>query len=240
MLQTRTANSRLADIHTHILPGMDDGAKTAEESIRLLVKLSRQGVTDVVFTPHFDISKESVEAFCQRRQESFELLCHELKLIGYGENLSLHLGAEVMYDPNLVYADIEKLRIGNTSYLLMELTGSHPFNLDNTLNYVFSKGMIPVLAHIERYNYLCTDAEFIERLIDDGVVMQCNASALFSRRYSKALKKLIKRGYVHLLASDTHSVEKRPPMLGDALKKLKKHSEYLITNSAKVIEDKPV
>ncbi len=238
MLQT--ANKHLVDIHTHILPHMDDGAQTVEEAIKLLLELSRQGVTDVVFTPHFDISKESVEAFCQRRAASFELLRRELEITGLCSSLKLHLGAEVRYDPNLIYADTQKLCIGKTSYLLIELTGTYPFNFENTVNFLFSRGIIPVLAHIERYSYLYSDASLLDSLLEDGVVTQCNASSLLSHRYATVIKKLIKRGCVHLLASDTHSLEKRPPQLADALKKLKKHRDYFISNSAKLISDELV
>ena len=233
----QTVNNRLVDIHTHILPQMDDGAQTVEESIKLLLELLRQGITDVVLTPHFDSAKESVEAFCQRRAASFDLLQRELETTGLCRTLTLHLGAEVRYDPNLIYADTQKLCIGNTSYLLLELTGTYPFNFENTANFLLSRGIIPILAHIERYNYLYSDTALLDRLLADGFITQCNASSLLSHHYSSIIKKLLKRGQVQLLASDTHSLEKRPPQLIEALKKLKKHRDYLISNSAKVISD---
>ena len=237
---TQVNNTVFADIHTHILPQMDDGAKSSEESIKLLMELERQGVTDVVFSPHFDLSKESVEAFCNRREQCYKSLMDSIAECGVCLKIKFHLAAEVRYDPNLIFSDLEPLCIGDTDYLLLELTNTFPFNFENTLNAIFSKGKFPVLAHIERYRYLYSDLKLLGRLIDDGVVMQCNASAFLNFKSGITFKKLLKNGYVHLLASDTHDLLVRPPKLKEALNKLKKHKEFLIKNSEKLITNKIV
>lgn len=232
---TITNKTVLADIHTHILPQMDDGANTAEESVKLLVELERQGVTDVVFTPHFDLTKESVEEFCRRREHSYNHLTERIAKSGIVFNLRFHLGAEVRYDPNLATTDITDLCIGDTDYLLLELTNTFPFNFENTINSIFSNGKVPVLAHIERYSYLYSNLKLLGGLIDDGVVMQCNPAAFLSFKSSLTFKRLLKNGYVHILASDTHGLNTRPPRLKEALVKLKNHKEYLAKNSEKII-----
>jgi len=103
---------------------------------------------------------------------------------------------------------------------------------------MLSRGITPILAHIERYEYLRSDSPLLERLIDSGVLLQCNASSVFGKNRSSTVIKLIKRGYVDLLASDCHSPVYRPPNLFEAYKKLKKESERLIDNSLKVVNDK--
>lgn len=228
----------LSDIHTHILPGIDDGAATVEESVKMLLMEAEQGVTDVVLTPHFSLSGESIEAFLEKRNESFKLLTDKIEENENLKNISLHLGAEVKYDPNLVYSDIFKLCIGNTSYLLLELDKSYPFNLEQTLDWMLTKGVTPILAHIERYGYLVTNQKLLEELLEAGVVFQCNASSVLKRRHARIIKKLMKKGFVHVLASDAHGTEERPPILKKGIESVAKFSQMLMENSVKIVEDK--
>ena len=152
--------------------------------------------------------------------------------------VTLHLGAEVKYDPNLIYSDIFKLCIGDTSYLLLELDKSHPFNLEQTVGWMLSKGITPVFAHIERYSFLIKNKQLMEEFLYEGVLFQSNASSILNRRHSKTIKKLIKHGYVQLLASDTHGTDERPPILKKGLESVPKFSEMLASNSVKVVGNK--
>ena len=229
-----------ADIHTHILPNMDDGASSPEESLRLLIEEQKQGITDVVLTPHFNPAGESVEDFLARRQAAFDILSKEIKESSLQIDLNLHLGAEVRYDPNLIYSDVFSLCIGNTSYMLLELTNTYPFNFEQTINWLISRGISPVLAHIERYDFLISNKKLLDELLYTGVVFQCNASSLFSRYYARRVKKLMKNGYLQVLASDTHNTKERPPRLQEGLKKVSKFSEILAKNSIKLIENQLV
>lgn len=233
-----TSNSIGADIHTHVLPGIDDGAENTDVSLRLIADEKEMGVTDLVLTPHFNMSDISLEDFLSRREEAFSALSESLKETETLADMRFHLGAEVRYDPNLIKLDLEKLCIENTSYLLLETTGSFPFNFENTISFMLSRGITPILAHIERYEYLRKDIPLLKRLIDSGVLLQCNASSVFGKSRSSTVIKLIKRGYIDLLASDCHSPAYRPPNLSKAYKKLKKESERLIKNSLKVVNDK--
>ena len=227
-----------ADIHTHVLPGIDDGAENTDISLRLIKCEKEMGVTDIVLTPHFNMSDISLEEFLSRREASYKSLLERLKETDELSDMRFHLGAEVRYDPNLVKQPFEKLCIGNTSYLLLESTGGYPFNFENTLNFMLNRGITPILAHIERYEYLRSDIALLERLIDSGVVLQCNASSVFGKNRSSTAIKLIKKGYIDILASDCHSPALRPPNLSEAYKKLKKESDRLIKNSLKVVNDK--
>jgi protein-tyrosine phosphatase len=227
----------IADIHTHILPEMDDGAASVNESVKLLCEEERQGITDVVLTPHYNISEETVGQFLSRRQRSYEMLCEKIAETGMAAKLGLSLGAEVRYDPNLIKSDAYKLCFENTSYILLEPTGSYPFNFENTLYWFLAQGITPIIAHVERYSYIYENRSFMEEILSDGIVFQSNAGSLFSHHYGGVVKKLIKHGYVSVLASDAHNLNKRPPMLADALKKVKKHSPNLIDSSVRIIKD---
>ena len=231
-------NFSLADIHTHILPGIDDGADSVEVAIELLYEEQKQGITDVVLTPHFNIQETTIQEFLLKREESFKLLLKEMEKHPSLNSLNLHLGAEVKYNPNLIYSDVFDLCINNTSYLLLELTMSHPFNFEQTALWMLSKGISPILAHVERYDYICTNPKLLENLLYAGVVFQCNASSLYSKHYGKRVKKLMKHGYVQVLASDTHNMNSRPPELTKGLDKYSKYTDMLASNSMKVINNK--
>lgn len=236
----QTNNSVFADIHTHILPGIDDGAKTAEESLGLILEEKKQGITDIVLTPHFHLSDTGVDEFLARRNTSFDLLREKIIGTDAENGIRLHLGAEVRYDPNLIYTDIYKLCIGSTSYLLLELTGSYPFNFEQTVYWLLAQGVTPILAHIERYDYLYSNPTLLDELLNDGVIFQCNATSLLSRHYSGTVKKLVKKGYVQVIASDAHNLSVRPPMMEQALKKLRKYRSDIVRNSAHIICDRPI
>ena len=237
IIMLKKNNFRLADIHTHILPCFDDGARSAEEAVRMLFAEIRQGVTDVALTPHFNLANESIEDFLKRREVSFKQLSEKIIENELTGKINLHLGAEVKYDPNLIYSDIFKLCIGETSYLLLELDKSYPFNLESTVDWLLSKGITPIFAHVERYSYLINNKNLMERFLYDGVVFQCNASSLLGRHYAKDVKKLIKNGYVQLLASDAHGIDERPPVLKKGIESVAKFSNMLASNSIKVVEN---
>ena len=228
----------LADIHTHILPNMDDGAESVEEAMRLLLAEKRQGVTDVVFTPHFVMHDNDVDAFIERRNTSFAILQDMIKESSMFDEMRFYLGAEVRYDPHLINIELDKLCIEGTSYLLLEPLGSNSFNFEQTVYTILSKGITPVLAHVERFDYLVRDKKFLSRLKADGVIFQCNASALSSKFYSSNLKKLLRNGFVHILASDAHNITRRPPMLSEGYEKLKKHREELMLNAENLINNR--
>lgn len=225
----------LADIHTHILPDFDDGAASVEEAIQMLRLEAEQGITDVVLTPHFNLASESVKEFLARREKSFELLSKRIKKSKI--NVNIHLGAEVRYYPSLINEDILNLCIGDTSYLLLELASSYPLNFEQTVNWMLSRGVTPILAHIERYEYLYSNKKLMLELLDSGVLFQCNASSLLKFRTAKRVRKLLKQGYVHILASDAHNLTNRPPILVQGLSKVGKFADIMISNSQKVIKN---
>ena len=89
-------NFSLADIHTHILPGIDDGADSVEVAIELLYEEQKQGITDIVLTPHFNIQETTIQEFLLKREESFKLLLKEMEKQGY----------ELVWYPKINYAEV--------------------------------------------------------------------------------------------------------------------------------------
>lgn len=207
----------MTDLHTHILPEMDDGSKSVEESLALLQTEREQGVDTVFLTSHFYRWQEPAGAFLERRRQAFDKLCAALP----PDAPSLLLGAEVAWFPSLAEEPLlERLCLGESRYFLLELPFErwHTRLLDRLYDLNCATGLTPVLAHVERYLPL-QSREQMEELTSMGLPMQMNADSLLNWRRRKRCLKLLSRGEWHL-SSDCHNVDKRPPRLGQAIQYL--------------------
>lgn len=204
----------MIDFHSHILPQMDDGSKSVEESIAMLNALSAQGISRVAATPHFYANDESVNEFLGRRQASFGSLSGSIS----SEMPEILLGAEVRYYEGISRLEnLKALCFQGTKLLLVEMPECRwsEFAIRELTDIACGGKIIPVLAHIERCIFQ-QKKETLFRLLQNGVLMQINAEFLngrFSRR--KALK-LFKNNQVHFLGSDCHNMHSRPPDIGKA------------------------
>lgn len=187
------------DWHSHILPGVDDGVKTMEDSIRILEEYERLGVSRVWCTPHI---MEDIP----NKPSDLKTRFGELRDAWKG-NVELHLAAENMMDTILEerLAERELLPLG--SGLLVETSFfSPPIDMYGMLGRVRSRGYFPILAHPERYGYM-TDKEY-ERLKTDGVLFQLNLPSLtgfYGPGAKKKAEKFLKRGWYDLAGLDLHS-----------------------------------
>ena len=201
----------MTDLHTHILPGLDDGAANLAESLELLRLEAAQGVDTVVLTPHFYRERESAGAFLERRQRAFETLTRA----GPPPGLTLLTGAEVAWFPSLASEDrLEELCLAGTKQLLLELPFA-PWSamlLDRVYGFALSTGLTPVFAHVERY-FPLAGKERLDDLLGMGCPMQMNASGLLSLWSRRKCLSLLRRGRWYA-ASDCHNVKSRPPTLG--------------------------
>ena len=210
------------DIHSHILPGMDDGCRTAEESVRLLRSSYDQGIHMICATPHY-YPVESVSDFLVRRDGSLQ----ELYKVLERETLpapKLCLGAEVAYRPGLCHQeDLNKLCIGKSQYLLLEMPfykwGEEVIRTVRGISNVH--GITPIIAHIERYLPM-QDKEVLDRLLDQEILVQMNAARLLHFSSRGQARRLLKKGTVQLLGSDCHNNTSRPQNLGRAVEYLEK------------------
>lgn len=204
----------MIDWHSHILPGVDDGSKNEAETSALLGMLYEQGVRTVIATPHYFADDESVESFLSRRHSALELAnaCTQ-------ENAPLIIpGAEVRYYRGISrLEELRALRVGASKLLLLEMP-QEPFTeytIRELLEISGMPGIIPVLAHVERYPVLQKERT-MERLCEGGVLMQSNAEnffGFFSRR--KALSMLC-AGEIHFIGSDCHNLNTRAPRIKTA------------------------
>lgn len=200
----------MIDIHSHILPGMDDGSKSTEETAQLLQLLQQQGVTTVAATPHF-YAQEAPDVFLKRRQAAFE------KMPVLSEDYpAVLLGAEVAYFSGMGNCEaLIPLQIGQTKLLLVEM----PFQdwservVEDVCQIPVQLGLIPVLAHVNRYPGKQQFPKFKDLLLRSGVYFQCNAEAFLSPKSRRWALSMLKKGYIHILGSDCHNLTQRPPML---------------------------
>lgn len=214
----------MTDLHTHILPHMDDGPEDVAVSIQMLQMERQQGVDKVVFTPHFYHDKETVAEFLSRREESYRELRTAVDKLPKEERDSLpdmFLGAEVAWRPDITgWEGLEKLCYEGTKYLLLELP-VYPWSKSmlHRLNDLMTVcGVTPVIAHIDRY-FSLQSSKMLDELYYLGLPTQLSVGALkyniFTRH--KALT-CLRDGTAQLLISDCHSVGHRRPNMGDGMR----------------------
>ena len=208
----------IVDLHSHVLPGMDDGARNAEESLSMLSAAYAQGVRNVVASSHFYGDRESPEDFLARRKRAVS----ELIDGGYSPEKgypNIYLGAEVAFFSGMARSPLlPSLCIGGGKGLLIEM----PFERwsESVINEVLAVrealGLRPIIAHIERYiGYQKRGT--LGRLIDGGVLIQSNAEYFIEKKTAKKALKLLLQGGIHLLGSDAHGLTERTPNLGEGI-----------------------
>lgn len=205
----------MIDWHNHVLPEMDDGSRSVAESITMMQAQAAQGVTTVIATPHFYANDESVDSFLKRRDRSAQRLQEQRS-----ENAvpSLRLGAEVRYYPGISrLQNLAALCIEGSQLLLLEMpTIRWTESMVRELIDMSGKdGMCLALAHIERYWALQSKTVW-NRLLDNGILMQTNASFYTAFTTKRKALTLLREGYVHVIGSDCHNMTSRPPRIGKA------------------------
>ncbi len=233
----------MLDIHSHILPNVDDGARDIETSIKLLGMMASQGISDVIATPHFDARHDDIAYFKQKTADALR----DLKL--YTNELTLpniYMGSEVYYFKGMGKTQgIYDLALAGSRYILVELPTSSSIDksvLRDITDLYDNLGLVPIIAHIERYFERSGFRELSHLVASGAALSQINAQAVLSREQGKICKKLIKRGLVTFVATDAHSIERRPPMLEPALALIgdtfgERYRETFIKNSQRLRDE---
>ncbi len=218
------------DFHTHILPEIDDGAKSVSESIEMLKIAKLCGAQTVILTPHYN-ADVSIGEFCKKRDEKLALLQNEMRSSG-GDFPEIRVGAEVYINTALSeIPDLKKLCISGTNLLLLELpyTTWNIWHYNEVYNIAQKHDIVPVIAHIERYLQGPKDIKKLEPFADIGAQFQVNAESFLSVYGKKIIRGLAAEGYISAFASDCHNLFDRSPDISRALKVLaKKFDESFI------------
>lgn len=231
-----------ADIHTHILPGVDDGARNMAQALKLLRMAYDNGTRIVFLTPHYRGRYKQNEP--QYLRETFAKLCDALRQ--ELPNMELYLGSEIHYEleaPEKV-AEGRALLLHDSEYCLLEFSpGALYSQVVTGVSEMIRYGYTPIIAHAERYEVFLREKSLVDEVIDRGALIQLNADSVLGKhgwKVKQFCKRLLKTQQVHFIASDAHDEENRPPLLGECWKMVEKkygaeYAERLFLSNAQTI-----
>lgn len=235
----------MIDLHSHILPGVDDGAEDMKMALEMAQLYVENGYDQIIATPHW------IEyGGTTKRSENIEVLASFIrKLEEAGIELKVRLGNEFFITPNLVQYVInqEGATLNNSDYVLVELPmRDYPQYTENVIFDLQLKGYKPIIAHPERYEYFRETPEVLAKLIERGIYTQMNLPSLtgqYGKEVQKSAKVFLEHQMVHFLGTDSHSNRRRSPRVKEALQLVEemvgKEMKEELTNlrAKKVIEN---
>lgn len=234
------------DIHNHILYGIDDGSKSLEESIEILKQHKEMGFKDIVVTPHY-IENSNYVTNNKEKEKILNTLKNKVK------GINLYIGNEVFINNNLekLLKQKEISTINNSRYLLIEFPMNQKLKtITDTIYELKIKGIIPIIAHPERYEYVKKDVNIVDEWINEGAILQSNYGSItgvYGETAKKTIKKLLKKDVISILATDIHFPNNEIyKTIEKSRKKIKKiigeerFKELTILNPKKIIENKEI
>lgn len=238
----------MIDFHTHILPGIDDGAKNMEETMNLLLEATKNGVDEIILTSHY------IEDYYNVNVEDRQKLLSNIKnaLNRNNINIKLYLGNEIYISNNInkLIKENKASTINNTRYILFEMPlNSKPINLYDVVYEMLQYKFVPILAHPERYSFIQQNPSIVNDLIEKGVLMQCNYGSFIGQYGKKAqiiIKKLLKNNLVDFMGSDVHRINTIYPKIPQILNQMEKFigkdqlEQITVINPKLVLEDKKI
>ena len=232
----------MIDIHSHILPGIDDGSRSIEESKMLLEEAKNAGFNKIVSTSHYALDLYECPEY--KRIDLINKLKEEVQFP------EIVLGSEI-YVTHTIFNLLDEgkaSRINGTRYILIEipLVGSFP-DLMGLINRIKENGYYPILAHPERYRAIHHNYNFLYELQSNGVYFQCNYASIigyYGPIAKKTVKKMLKEGLVSFMGTDVHRANTIYPKMDKIIHKISKlisddYLEDITTNNAELmLEDK--
>lgn len=204
----------MIDIHCHILPGLDDGAENIEEALEMAKLAEADGITDIIVTPHFNnhykIIKSVVDIRVSELQQ--ELINHKIKI-------RLHAGNEVRIESvpfvldHLDQNQFHHLGLNQTHLLIEQRFSDYETSTPELFRHFLELGVTPIIPHPERHYFFREQPELLEELIRLGAWTQVSVDSLLGKNNEEAKRFaewLIKRDYVHTLATDAHNMNRKP------------------------------
>ena len=227
----------MVDIHTHIIPGIDDGSKSVEDTFAIFDEAIKAGFTDIILTPHYltNYYETQVQEVFFWKDKLQEILKAQNK------NLNLYSGMEIYISEQLgeLIKENKLLMLSNSKYILIELPMSTNIKyLDHVIYFLESIGAKFILAHPERYKHVQENPNIVEDYINKGCLIQCNYGSIlgnYGREAKRTLKYLLKKDLVHFMATDCHKKDSIYLEVPKAVKKIEKiigkEKVYKITTS---------
>lgn len=238
----------MIDFHTHIIPNIDDGSRSIDETINLIKEAKEAGFEGIVLTSHY--IENYYETNVPERDVWVKAIVDTLK--NKGVDIDLYLANEIYLTENMMQLliDGKASTINNSSYVLFEMPlNVEPMNLYDVIYSLEENKLIPVLAHPERYSFVQKEPELINDLIDKGVLMQANYGSILGRYGQKAefiVKKFFENNMIHFLGSDVHRQSTIYKTIPEALSKIEaiigedKLKELTTTNPELALKNKRI
>lgn len=236
----------MVDIHSHVLPGIDDGAKDMEMSLEMLRIAASSGIKKIIATPHY------YRGYYENKYEDVYRLAGEVRNIAYKSGIDIEIipGQEVLLDKYTLQLYREGIirGIAGTKYILIEL----PMNAisKDTLDIIYElkiEGVRPIIVHPERYMYIQEKPSTINQFIEEGCLFQINGPSIkgiFGRSVQKTAEILIQHGVCDFIASDAHTVRRRSPIISDALELTKRLNlalvQDILNNADKLLNNEDI
>lgn len=203
------------DMHSHILPHLDDGAKDMDETLQMLQIACQEGITHIIATPHYKSGRFPADT------ERIRKTIHKVQLAAAEQEIpvQLYAGNEIYYHSELE----EKFHAGSlntmngTEYVLIEFSPIDRYlYIRNAMEDILGMGYTPILAHVERYQCMCEDITNVEELKSMGCLIQVNASSITGDagwKIKRFTHKLLKRGLIDYIGTDAHNTHGRKPAM---------------------------
>jgi len=214
----------LIDIHSHILPGIDDGASSVEDAIKMAQQAEKTGVTTIIATPH-----HANGAFTNPAPSIVEYTTHlNQQLVANGISVTVLPGQEIRVTNDLLdeYLEGGLLTLAGSSYLLLEMPSSHiPARMEDHIHELVVRGLKPIIAHPERNKEVVEHPSKLEQLLAIGAYAQITSHSLlggFGTKIEKHSWSLCEKGLIHLVANDAHNCEQRGFCLDQAYSQIRK------------------
>jgi protein-tyrosine phosphatase len=205
----------LVDIHSHILPGLDDGAKTLDDSVTMLHMAAEAGTTDIVATPHANTEFTFDPDLISQKIDEVQAAAGPVPRIHRG--CDFHLTLENIQD---ALANPGKYAINHHTYLLVEFSDLLiPRTTQEIFDRLADSGLTPIITHPERNGLLHSRLDQLQSWVENGALVQVTAGSLlggFGRTAKSVATDLMNRNLVHFIASDAHDIKYRTPVLRDA------------------------
>ncbi|MBR3163480.1 MAG: capsular biosynthesis protein [Clostridia bacterium] len=238
----------MIDMHSHILPNIDDGSSSNVETINMIKEAYEVGFTTVVSTSHYFLNH--YEAAEEHRKELIGSIENELQQLNIP--MQLCIGSEIFVTNNMVelLKEHEASSINGTRYVLFELPFEQEVpHLKDTIYSLLSHNYIPIIAHPERYTYVQKNPNMLLEYIDLGVLFQSNFGSIigqYGKNAQKTIKLLLKNNFIHFLGSDAHRNNSIYTAIPKALLALKETisdeelEELTVINPTLVLENKEI
>ncbi len=221
------------DMHCHVIPHVDDGARTTSQAMRMIKIAYDNGIRTMIATPHYEVGKyegnqEKILKYYQKVKEHAAQKYHDFHL---------YLGNEVFYSFGVVDSLNEGtiFTLAGSHYVLVEFSPNDKLeHIEKSLYEIVNGGYIPILAHVERYENVMKSYHNVERFVDMGVYIQTNVSTLAGRsghRMRRKILKLIKKDLIHFIGTDAHSDGRRSPEAAAGLEYLLKKTDEETVNT---------